>query len=251
MSDTVNISFDKLISGSVEPLVATAHEGVLFVIFNRPAARNALTLEMRKAFARLMEETESDPSTHAVVITGAHGIFSSGADIKEVLSGPARVFRPHPGEVARGCTKPVIAAVDGACVTGALELALSCDFVIASDRSRFADTHAKVGLFPGWGQNALLASAIGVRRARQLSLTGEFIDAPTALAWGLVNELTEPSELLNRVFAICRQIGAANQASVRMQLELYARHDGAQFDVAIAAENALAQRWRSTVNAGK
>jgi len=78
-----------------------------------------------------------------------------------------------------------------------------------------------------------------------MSLTGEFIDARTALTWGLVNELTTPENLLPRALDICRQIGAANPRSVHMQLELYARHDGAPFDVAIAAENALAQKWRS------
>jgi len=250
MSDIADISYERLINKSLETIVTSVHERVLFVILNRPSARNALSLDMRRSFARLMDEAESDNTVDAVVISGAHGVFSAGADIKEVLSGPARVFRPHPGEVAKSCSKPTIAAVDGACVTGALELALSCDFVIASERSYFADTHAKAGLFPGWGQNALLASAIGVRRARQMSLTGEFIDASTALTWGLVNELTKPEDLLNRAFGICRQIGAANQESVRMQRELYARHDGAPFDVAIATENAFAHRWRAIINAG-
>jgi len=245
MSENEKISLDQMIGTSEEPLVAAMHEGVLLLIINRPQARNALTLAMRKDFARLVERAEGDAAVKAVIVIGAKGIFSAGADIKEVLQGPARIFRPHPGEVARSFTKPIIAAVDGVCVTGALELALSCNFIIASDRSRFADTHAKVGLFPGWGQNALLASAVGVRRARQMSLTGEFIDARTALTWGLVNEVTTPENLLPRALDICRQIGAADPRSVHMQLELYARHDGAPFDVAIAAENALAQKWRS------
>jgi len=195
MTEHAKLDVDELIDGSDDPLVAKLQAGVLVLIVNRPRARNAISLDMRKAFARIIEAAESDDEIKAAVVAGAHGIFSSGADIKEVLSGPARVFRPHPGEVARSFTKPIIAAVDGVCVTGALELALSCDFIIASSRARFADTHAKVGLFPGWGQTALLSSAVGVRRARQMSLTGEFIDAEKAFAWGLVNELAAPEDL--------------------------------------------------------
>jgi enoyl-CoA hydratase len=211
-----------------------------------------MSLELRQEFARLSQEAEADPAIKVVVITGAHGVFSAGVDLKDRAADPSRpMFRPHPGEAARAMAKPVIAAVDGVCVTGALELALSCSFIIASDRSRFADTHAKRGLFPGWGLSALLPSAIGVRRARQLSLTGEFIDAQTAYEWGLVNELTTPERLLPRCLELADAIMTCNEDSVRLQIEVMSRSEGASLDVGLAAETAAIQRWKTrapTVN---
>jgi enoyl-CoA hydratase len=240
------VSADALVAGSDRPLVEATVGDVRILVLNRPEVRNALSLEVRKEFARMTQEAEADPGIKALIITGAHGFFSAGVDLKERAAGPPQpMFRPHPAESARAVTKPFVAAIDGPCVTGALELSLSCSFLIASDRARFADTHAKVGLFPGWGQSALLASAIGVRRARQLSLTGAFIDVETALAWGLVNEITTPENLLPRALEICAQMSAANERSVRMQLDLYARHDGVPFETALATEYAAADIWRA------
>jgi len=93
MSENEKISLDQMIGTSEEPLVAAMHEGVLLLIINRPQARNALTLDMRKDFARLVERAEADAAVKAVIVIGAKGIFSAGADIKEVLQGPARIFR--------------------------------------------------------------------------------------------------------------------------------------------------------------
>src|SRR5690606_469723 len=106
-----------------------------------------------------------------LIVIGAGGNFCSGLDTSEPPD-PDRpiAVRPHPGEAMRQFTKPSIAAVDGYCLTGGLELALSCSFIIATDRARFADTHGAIGIFPGWGMTALLPRAVGIRRARQLSL---------------------------------------------------------------------------------
>jgi enoyl-CoA hydratase len=219
---------------------------VRVLIFNRPAVRNALSLEVREQFARVTQEADADPAVKVVIVTGAAGQFSAGVDLKELRSGPRRpIFRPHPGEAARAMTKPMIAAVDGACVTGALEIALSCSFIIASDRARFADTHAKVGLFPSWGLSALLPRAIGIRRARQMSLTGEFIDAETALRWGLVNEVTPRERLLPRCVELADAMQAADERSRLWQLDLTTRLDGAPLEAALEAEDAAVGRWRA------
>src|SRR5215470_4452958 len=93
-------------------------------------------------------------------------------------------------------TKPLIGAVNGVAVTGGLEVALNCDFLVASDRARFADTHARVGVMPGWGLTVLLPQRIGVARAREMSLTGNYVDATTALQWGLVNHVVPHDQLL-------------------------------------------------------
>lgn len=192
-----------LLGGSQAPIVTADVGGVRFVILNRSTARNALTRAMRADFATIMRDADADPAVDAMVLTGAGGAFSGGVDLKDRVPGAAPV-EPNPGVALRGLTKPVVAAVDGACVTGAIEMALSCAFMIGTPAARFADTHCKVGLFPRWGGGALLTSAIGVRRARQMMLTGAFVDAETALAWGLLNEIAPAGRLLDRAAALAR-----------------------------------------------
>jgi enoyl-CoA hydratase len=118
-------------------------------------------------------------------------------------------------------TKLLIGAINGPAITGGFELALSCDFLVASERARFADTHARVGIMPGWGLTVLLAEAIGVRRAKELSTTGNFLDAATALQWGLVNHVVPHEELLPRARKLATDIAGNDQAGVRRMLRTY------------------------------
>jgi enoyl-CoA hydratase len=117
--------------------------------------------------------------------------------------------------------KPVIGAINGVAITGGFEVALACDWLIASDRARFADTHARMGIMPGWGLTVLLPQAVGVRRAKEMSTTGNFVDAATALEWGLVNHVVPHDELL----PFCRKLGADiasnDQAGVGRMLQTY------------------------------
>jgi enoyl-CoA hydratase len=128
-----------------------------------------------------MSRVADDPSVRAVVLTGAGTAFCAGLDLRELgksganlrLVGPA-AGRPRPW---RATTKPVIGAVNGPAVTAGLEIALTCDFLIASEQASFGDTHARVGVLPGWGLSYLLPQAVGVRRAREMSLTGRLVGA--------------------------------------------------------------------------
>jgi enoyl-CoA hydratase len=129
---------------------------------------------------------------------------------------------------------PVVCAVNGACVTGALELALSCTFIVASDRARFADTHARLGVVAAWGLTALLPRAVGVRKAAELSITGNFVDAEEALRLGLVNHVVPHDELLPFTRALVDDI--APTAAVRQVLGLYRRGDGLALDDALRLE---------------
>lgn len=200
-----------LIAARDDAIVVADRDAVRFVILNRPAARNALTRAMRADFAQILAAADADDRVAAVVLTGAGGTFSAGVDLKDRVAGMPPV-EPNPGVALRAMTKPVIAAIDGACVTGALEMALSCDFAIAAPGARFADTHCRVGLFPRWGGGTLLTSAIGVRRARQMMLTGAFVDADTALAWGLVNEIVAGGALLGRAAELAGMMARQRQA---------------------------------------
>jgi enoyl-CoA hydratase len=115
----------------------------------------------------------------------------------------------------RDFPKPVIAAVGGFAITGGFELALACDFIVASTQARFADTHARVGILPGWGLSQKLPRLIGIGRAKELAFTGNFIDARQALAWGLVNRVTEPEDLLETCQALARDMLSCDPASLR------------------------------------
>ncbi|MFW2829179.1 enoyl-CoA hydratase-related protein [Sphingomonas sp. ID0503] len=232
-----------LLDGSTAPMVTVDREGVRFIILNRPDARNALTRAMRADFAAVLAGADADPGVEGLVLTGAGGTFSAGVDLKDRLPGAPPV-EPNPGVALRRLSKPIVAALDGPCVTGAIEMALSCSFAIASPAARFADTHCKVGLFPRWGGGALLTGAIGVRRARQMMLTGAFIDADTALGWGLVNEIVPTDSLLDRAAELARAM--ADQA--RRQPLSFGLHDRMLRDIdarnaAIPIEQDLLARY--------
>src|SRR3954449_1782361 len=161
-------------------LVAVA-DRVATVTLNRPEARNALNRDLRAAIPRAMKQLEADDAVDVVILTGADPAFCGGLDLKELGSGEHDISssvgseRERQGPMPK-MSKPVIGAINGVAVTGGFELALNCDFLIASENARFADTHARVGIQPGWGLTVLLAEAVGVRRARQMSATSNFID---------------------------------------------------------------------------
>jgi enoyl-CoA hydratase len=138
-------------------------------------------------------------------------------------------------------TKPVIGAINGAAVTGGLELALYCDILIASENARFADTHARVGLLPTWGLSVRLPQKIGVGMARRMSMTGDYVSATEALRAGLVTEVVPHDELIPTARRVAASIVANNQKAVRSLLASYHRIDdaGTADGLAIEAESAI------------
>jgi enoyl-CoA hydratase len=157
----------------------------------------------------------------AIVLTGADPAFCGGIDLKRLTAGTNNAV----GLIGDGALpphrKPIIGAINGVAVTGGLELALACDFLIASEHARFADTHARVGVLPGWGLTIALPAAVGLRRAKQMSLTGNYIDASTALAWGLVNEVVPHGMLLVRARELARDIASVRPACIQELRSLY------------------------------
>ena len=178
---------------------------VATVTLNRPDAMNALSTELCDALGLAFRELAEDAGVRAVVLTGSGRAFSAGVDLKELASGErpvAQLSAQELIEAVRHFPGPVIGAVNGFAITGGFELALACDFLIASTEARFADTHARVGIMPGWGLSVKLPQVIGIGRAKELSFTGNYLDAETACAWGLVNRVTEPAELLPTCHAL-------------------------------------------------
>jgi enoyl-CoA hydratase len=142
----------------------------------------------------------------------------------------------------------VIGAINGAAVTGGLELALYCDILIASDQARFADTHARVGLLPTWGLSVRLPQKVGVGMARRMSLTGDYLSAEDALAAGLVTEVVPHDELLPTARRVATSIVGNNSKAVRALLASYHRIDDAQTGEGLWIEAASARQWMSSAS---
>ena len=201
---------------------------VVWATMNRPERLNALGDELRARLAEAWTAFRDDPESEIAIFTGTGRAFCAGEDMKESLERGAAGLPALKAEdpfMAGKLDKPVIGAINGVAVTGGFELALNCDLLIASDRARFADTHCRIGVQPGWGLTVLLAEAVGVRRARQISITGNFLDAETARDWGLVNEVVPHEELLPRCRALAADIVSNDQAGVRRILRTYAENE--------------------------
>lgn len=185
---------------------------VATVTLNRPEAMNALSAALRDALSDAFVAAAADHTVRVIVLTGAGDrAFSAGLDLKEVGVhglgvGPDGRRTKNLIKAMSECPKPIIGAINGVAITGGLELALACDILIASTRARFADTHVRVGVTPGWGLSQKLPRLIGISRAKELSLSGNFIDATTALSWGLVNRVVEPDRLLEAARALAEDI---------------------------------------------
>jgi enoyl-CoA hydratase len=221
---------------------------VATVTLNRPDARNALNRDLRRAIPRTVTELDGDDGVDVIILTGADPAFCAGLDLKELGSGEHDISASVGDERGRqgplpAHTKPVIGAINGVAITGGFELALNCDFLVASERARFADTHARVGVQPGWGLTVLLPEAVGVRRARELSATGNFLDADTALAWGLVNHVVPHDELLPYCQKLAADIVSNDQAGVQAIFGTYAEGIDATGGDAWLIEARNAGRW--------
>jgi enoyl-CoA hydratase len=246
----------KPVTDAKDVVLVDIAERVAVITINRPEARNALNRHVRKALPAAIERCDADDDVDVMILTGTDPAFSAGVDLKEFGAGQVQQGegfgelgeRDADGRTSfRGAlpphTKPLIGAVNGVAVTGGFEVALNCDFLIASDRARFADTHARVGVMPGWGLTVLLAQRIGVARAKQMSITGNYVDAPTALAWGLVNEVVPHEELL----PYCRQLAADavsnDQRGVRRMLQTYNEVTGTTVDEGWKIEARVSRDW--------
>ncbi|CAH0993089.1 putative enoyl-CoA hydratase echA8 [Sinobacterium norvegicum] len=202
--------------------------GVATVLLNRPEALNAMHQALRSELVAALQALKSDASVRAVVLSGKGRAFSAGLDFNE-LQGAAALVAANGivgqqllDEIA-AFDRPIIAAVNGFAMTGGLELALLCDVIIASEDAVFADTHAKLGIVPGWGVTQRLPRAIGIYRAKEMSLTGRKVDAQLAYDWGLVNRVTARDQLIAEAQAMAEQMAQADhsaQSTIRELMDL-------------------------------
>lgn len=224
-------------------LLIDTRERVRTLTLNRPQARNALSAALRRQFFAALRDAENDDAVDVVIVTGADPVFCAGLDLKELGD---TTELPDISPKWPPMDKPVIGAINGAAVTGGLELALYCDILIASEQARFADTHARVGLLPTWGLSVRLPQKVGVGLARRMSLTGDYLSATDALRAGLVTEVVPHEQLLERARAVAASIVGNNQRAVRALLASYHRIDEAQTDGALWIEAASARQWMAS-----
>jgi enoyl-CoA hydratase len=187
---------------------------VATVTLNRPEARNALSGELLAELDEAITRLDARDDVGCMVLTGADPAFCAGVDLKSLASEPRQAQQDRQRRPAQRSgmmpphEKPVIGAINGPTVTGGLELAMCCDFLIASERARFADTHARVGVMPGAGLTIRLPQLVGLDRARRMSFTGDYIDAETARDWGLVVEVVSHELLVERARAIAATVAS-------------------------------------------
>ena len=240
-------------------LQSTVSDGVIEVTFNRPERRNALTPALIRELRSTMAQLDADPAVRAIVLTGADPAFCAGLDL-QVLGEPDGGLLGGGDDRDEGASgrdgggaggfweptsTPVVGAINGPAVTGGLEIALQCDIRIASDRARFADTHARVGVMPGGGLTVRLPQAIGLQRALEMSVTGRFVAATEAAAWGLVSRVVPHERLLAEARAVASAIAELDPDAVATVVGMYRAAANLGFGAEAArAELDTAASWR-------
>src|ERR1700754_3720028 len=226
-------------------LLSDTQDRVRTLTLNRPTSRHALSAPLRTRFRTAARAAELHQDVDVVIVSGADPVFCAGLDLKE-LGDTTQL--PDISPQWPPMAKPVIGAINGAAVTGGLEIALYCDILIASEQARFADTHARVGLLPTWGLSVRLPQKVGVGMARRMSLTGDYLSAEEALRTGLVTEVVPHEQLLPTARRVAASIVGNNQKAVRALLASYHRIDDAGTNEGLWIEAGSARQWMNTAS---
>lgn len=231
-------------SDDTPPVLVARRGRVGIVTLHRPQRRNAINAVLLEGLVAAVGDLDEDPEVGAIVLTGSDPAFCAGLDLAALAAGERFGVGSSGQRGPLGERRtPVVGAINGPAVTGGLELALACDILLASERATFADTHARVGVMPGWGMSVLLPAAIGARRAAEMTLSGNYIDAPTAAAWGLVNRVVPHDRLLDEAIALASDIAAADPEVVGELLSLLHTTTAVAPDAGWEAEAAASRRW--------
>jgi enoyl-CoA hydratase len=241
---------------SYQYMLYEVKDHVAIVTFNRPEAMNALSPDVIVEFSAILDEIAADESVAVVVLTGAGDkAFVAGADIKVMVrQSPmeARHFSALGQETIlkmEALPQPVICAVHGFALGGGCEIAMGCDFILASDKAKFGQPEINLGIIPGFGGTQRMARLLGKNMAKQLCLTGEIISAEEALRIGLVNRVYPQDSFMDEVMKMAQTIASKGRASVRAVKHLVDR--GAQIELksALLLETESFGTLRSSVDA--
>ena len=204
---------------------------------------------LRQSLADTVERLATDPDLRVLVLTGAGRAFCAGLDLREIDAGALGGKAADPVAALLRFPRPVIGAINGAAITGGLELALACDVLIASTEARFADTHARVGVIPGWGLSQKLPRLIGIARAKEMAFSGNFVGAEQAERWGLVNRVVPPEELLPQAFALAADMASALPDMVLAYKRLIDEGFATTLGEGLALEKAASHGWAAALPA--
>lgn len=236
-----------------ESTLVERQDGLVTVTFNRPDKKNALNADNWQALDAVLQDMTNDPRDRALLLTGSGGNFSAGADLsgglssgdsnKSSLTGRERqlvVWEMRTiGETVNRLhrlPKPTIAAVDGVCIGVGLGLSLACDLIVASDRARFCQIFVKRGLALDGGTSWSLPRQIGLRRAKQMALFGDMIDAATALEWGLINEVVPADQLMEFAASWARRLAEGPTTALSLSKRLLDGSASLTFEQAVEEE---------------
>ncbi|CAL1170957.1 unnamed protein product [Cladocopium goreaui] len=234
---------------------STEADGAIHIVtLNRPDAQNALTMDMMNEIATLFHGLRDDKKVRAVILTGAgEKAFSAGVDLLKA-DGIFTSYFPTPLEKdprvqIETFPWPVICAVNGFAITGGFELALACDILIASENASFADTHSKFGIAPAWGLSQKLARSLGPSRAKELHFSGRFIGAKEAMAWGLVNRVLPPQQLMPHCLDLAKEMSKMNPTMLRMMKQTVNDGYGMSFKDGCENEQNVAYKYYKEMGA--
>jgi enoyl-CoA hydratase len=241
---------------AAESVLLSERQGAVAILtLNRPQAMNALSQALIRSLTSEILALGRDDSVRVIVLTGAgERAFSAGLDLKELgaksgLLGMVEADgeRPNPIRVIETSPKPVIAAVNGVAITGGFELALACDVLIAADTARFADTHQRVGVIPGWGLSQKLSRIIGPSRAKEMALSGRFITAAQASDWGLVSRAVPAASLMDEALSLARDMAEVEPAFAAAYKRLMDEGYRLPFGEALSLEADLSRRHNTAL----
>jgi enoyl-CoA hydratase len=228
-----------------ETILYQVNGGIGRIIFNRPQVMNALTPAMLKELKSAVLKAGKDGEVQVIVLTGAGRAFCAGVDLKamgdhKLVNGKVGDFLDVPAreliDAIRSVPKVVINLVNGFCFTGALEILLACDIVIASEDAKIGDTHAKWGLRPTWGMSARLPRRVGYLKAKELSFTAEAITAKEAERIGLINMAVPGDKLEEALQSMAKKIMGNSAQSIAAYKQLYNANESLSLDKSLELE---------------
>jgi len=234
-------------------LMTEVTDGVALLTLNRPKSLNALSSQLRRTLIETLQIMDADPSVRVAILTGVGRAFCAGIDLKEIgrsaTSVNANVAAENVVDAIVAFSKPIIGAINGLAITGGFEISLACDMLIAGKSAQFADTHVRVGIYPGWGLSQRLSRAIGIFRAKELSLSGKFLSAEQARDWGLVNHVVADEELIPTARRLALEIAANDPVWVARMKSVMDEGYALPLGPAIAMEAARAADFNAAVSA--
>jgi len=209
------------------------------ITLNRPDSMNAINAVLNRELGEAFDQAKQDTDVDVIIITGAGRAFCAGLDLKELGTGTSTLVPPTFPSIwdrIRLCEKPTIAAVNGVAITGGFELTLCCDIVIASENAQFADTHTRVGILPAGGMSQILPRLVGIKKAKELSFTGNYMNAQEALQLGLVSRVVPHDDLQTAVEKLANDIISNDQVAVRKMKKIIDHGEGLPLNDAIQYE---------------